>query len=464
MKVGFIVDHPKRDLPSGVMIAHALAKRGIETVLIPLYEQAVDVPLLGLDALVINYTRPANLEIVKGYHAMGLPVWVLDTEGGVLADDGANSPHRMATYVRDSGYGALLAGYFFWGPVLHSAFLESSGLHSNRLHITGCPRFDYAAPRWRDVLTFDRSCYVLVNANFPLVNSLFSRSPEEEKKALIASGWQPEYVDQIITDSRLILTNYVATVRTLAIRCPEQSFIVRPHPFENVDRYRSEFSEQANITVDGSGSVLNVIHNSVGVIHLNCGTSIEAVLLGKTPLSMEFLNTPHMASHSSLPSRVSQPVASLDELTYEVSRLGEGASEFDFSDRHARIIEPWFYLNDGCAADRIADVLLTSLHKQEKIANRPSIRTSLGSSRQRPSWGQRLQALLANIFGSYFSSRLRTLFQPVRREKRLDPGIVASSLAALARHDGVTAPNVAAARHPLTRLRLSSVLITPASK
>ena len=251
-------------------------------------------------------------------------------------------------------------------------------------------------------------------------------------------------------------------MRTLAIRCPAQSFIVRPHPFENVDRYRSEFSEQANITVDGSGSVLNVIHNSVGVIHLNCGTSIEAVLLGKTPLSMEFLNTPHMASHSSLPSRVSQPVASLDELTHEVSRLGEGASEFDFSDRHARIIEPWFYLNDGCAADRIANVLLASLQKQEKIANRPSIRTSLRSSRRRSCWGQRLQALLANIFGSYFSSRLRTLFQPVRREKRLDPGIVASKLAALAKHDGVSAPHVAAALHPLTRLRLSSVQITPA--
>ncbi len=464
MKIGFVVDHPKRDLPSGIMVAHALAKRGIETVLIPLYEQAVDVPLLGLDALVINYTRPANLELVRGYHAMGLPVWVLDTEGGVLADDGANSPDRMASYVRNSGYGALLAGYFFWGPVLHGAFVEGSGLASERLHITGCPRFDYAAPRWRDVLTFDRTRYVLVNANFPLVNSLFSRSPEGEKNALIASGWQPEYVDQIIADSRLILTRYIDTVRTLAMRCPAQSFIVRPHPFENADRYRSEFSEQANITVDGAGSVLNVIHNSIGVIHLNCGTSIEAVLLGKTPLSMEFLNTSHMASHSSLPSRVSQPVSSLDELTQEVSMLVAGAGDFDFADRHAQIIEPWFYLNDGGAADRIADVLLSSLHKPGKIANRPSIRISLDSSRQRSSWGQRLQALVANVWGSYFSSRVRTFFQPVRREKRLDPDIVSSALDALASHEGVAAPYVAAARHPLTRLRLSSVLITPASK
>jgi surface carbohydrate biosynthesis protein len=464
MRVGFIVDHPKRDLPGGIMVAHALAKRGVDTVLIPLYEQAVDVPLLGLDALVINYTRPANIELVQGYHAMGLPVWVLDTEGGVLADDGANSPDRMASYVRDSGYGALLAGYFFWGPVLHRAFVKGSGMASERLHITGCPRFDFAAPRWREVLTYDRTRYILVNANFPLVNSLFSRSPEGEKNALIASGWQPEYVDQIIADSRLILAKFIDTVRALAIRFPSQSFIVRPHPFENADLYRAEFSKQANIIVDGVGSVLNVIHNSIGVIHLNCGTSIEAVLLGKTPLSMEFLNTPHMSSHSSLPSRVSQPVSSLEELTQEVASLVAGAGVFDFADRHAQIIEPWFYLNDGCAADRIADVLLANLRKPRKIANWSSIRISLESSRRHSSWGQRLQTLAANVVGSYFSSRLRTFFQPVRREKQLDTDFISRSLASLARHEDVAAPYAGAARHPLTRLHLSSILITPASK
>lgn len=461
MKIGFIVDHPKRDLPSGVMVAHALAKRGIETVLVPLYEQAVDVPLLGLDGLIINYARPANLDLVRGYHAMRLPVWVLDTEGGVLADDGANSPDRMAAYVRDSGYLPLLAGYFFWGPVLHEAFRSSSGLGSNRLHVTGCPRFDYAAPRWRDVLTFDRNNYVLINANFPLVNSLFSRSPEDEKKALISAGWQSQYIDQIIVDSHQILANFIDTVRQLAIRLPQQSFVVRPHPFENSDRYRHEFSGQANITVDGSGSVLNVIHNSVGIIHLNCGTSIEAVLLGKTPLSMEFLNTPHMASHSSLPSRVSQPVSSLDDLGQEVQKLVAGAGDFDFSSRHAQIIEPWFYLNDGGAAERIADVLISHLHNSGKKSLRPSIRASLGSSRERSSWGQRLQAAAANAFGSRLSARVRTVFQPVRREKQLELDIVSTSLAALARHEGSPCPCVAAARHPLTGTRLASVSITP---
>lgn len=38
MKVGFVVDHPKRDLPGGVMVAYAMPQRGLDTSLIPLYD------------------------------------------------------------------------------------------------------------------------------------------------------------------------------------------------------------------------------------------------------------------------------------------------------------------------------------------------------------------------------------------------------------------------------------------
>ena len=35
-----------------------------------------------------------------------------------------------------------------------------------QLHLTGCPRFDFAAPRWRALLDGKRRGYLLVNANF----------------------------------------------------------------------------------------------------------------------------------------------------------------------------------------------------------------------------------------------------------------------------------------------------------
>ncbi len=125
MRVGLVVDHPKRDLAGSVLLAYQLARRGASVVIVPMYEQAVDVPRLGLDTLVVNYARDANLDLMRSFAQGGLSLYVLDTEGGVLADKGGNSPPAMAAYVQNSGYAKLLSGYFFWGSKLHAAFNDN---------------------------------------------------------------------------------------------------------------------------------------------------------------------------------------------------------------------------------------------------------------------------------------------------------------------------------------------------
>ena len=173
MRIGWVVDHPKRDLAGSVLAAYQLASRGASVAIVPMYEQGVDVPRLGLDTLVVNYARDANLDLMRSFAKAGLALYVLDTEGGVLAEKGGNSPPAMAAYVRNSGYADILSGYFFWGGRLHAAFNDNKTMPSGQLHLTGCPRFDFAAPRWRTLLDGERRGYLLVNANFPLVNSRF---------------------------------------------------------------------------------------------------------------------------------------------------------------------------------------------------------------------------------------------------------------------------------------------------
>lgn len=442
------------------MLAHALARRGHRASIIPLYEQAVDVPLLGLDALIVNYARPANFPLVQGYVDMGLPVFVLDTEGGVLAEDGANAPDQLASYIRQSGYADLLAGYLFWGPQLHQAFVEGCGMSASRLHVTGCPRFDYASPRWEGTLDFPRRDYILVNANFPLVNPQFARSPQEERATLIKAGWRPEYVDKMLADSRRILKGYIEAVQGLAAALPERTFLVRPHPFENNVLYREAFSSCRNVVVDGQGSVLNVIRNAACVVHLNCGTSIEATMLRRLPVSLEFLNTEHMANHSTLPSRVSLRVDSFAAALDVLRNMPSATANFDFQGNYNAQIRPWFYENDGKAAERVVDAVLATIATN----SRPpvgGIGWSLASSRRHSRPGQRLQAGLANLLGSRASSRLRAMLTASRREKTLTLATVAAQLAVLAAHEGSPAASVSAARHPWTGFALASLLVTP---
>jgi surface carbohydrate biosynthesis protein len=461
MRIGYIVDHPKRDLPGGIMFSLALAARGVETALVPLYEQALDVPLLGLDGLVVNFARPVNLELVRTYAVSGLPVWVIDTEGGVLTHNGANSPNALARYVRDSGFGDLLAGYLFWGSVLREAFIEGSGMDPGRLHLTGCPRFDYAAPRWRALLDRPRRDYVLVNANFSLVNPLFARSPDEEIRTVVASGWEEGYVRQLLVDQHQIFEGFTQTLDRLFVAMPGQHFLLRPHPFESAAFYRDRYRDRANVTVDGSGSVLNVIRNAKAVLHLNCGTAIEAVLLDTLPLSMEFLNTDFMRRHGRLPSNVSVSVHSFEFLVETISNLEKTALDFPFSQRHREFIEPWFHLNDGHAADRVAEVVVTYLGAHSAKPAGVSVGRSIQSSRPRARVGQLLQGLTANVLGSRRTAMLRSRFQTNRREKLFDLAHIREEALNGCALAGLASLKAGWAPHPWTGFALASVLISP---
>ena len=458
MRVGLVVDHPQRDLAGGVLLAYQLAQRGASVVVVPMYEQAVDVPRLGLDTLVVNYARDANLDLMRGFSKAGLALYVLDTEGGVLADKGGNSPPAMAAYIRNSGYADILSGYFFWGSRLHEAFRDGVAMPPGQLHLTGCPRFDFAAPRWRKLLDGEPRGYLLVNANFPLVNSRFTSAPGAERDTMIRAGWDAGYIDRFLADLKQVFANYLAAIARLAAARPDRTILVRPHPFESEQVYRSALASHANVVVDGTGSVLNRIRNAAAVIHLNCGTAVEAVLLGKLPVQLEYLNTPATAGHASLPARVSRAVQSFDELLSVIDDIDSETEAFDFAGIHTANIEAFFHLNDGAAAERVADILTRAGEPRRRYV---SLVSSLSGVRSKPSLGQVAKGAASLVLGSAVTEKLRSRFNRARRDKRIEPAAVAALLERIALHDKGDASRFtsARARCVATGLPLASIAI-----
>jgi surface carbohydrate biosynthesis protein len=458
VRIGLVVDHPKRDLAGTVLLAYQLASRGASVVIVPMYEQGIDVPRLGLDTLLVNYARDANLNLMRSFSKAGLALYVLDTEGGVLAETGGNSPPAMAAYVRDSGYADILAGYFFWGSRLHAAFNDSATMKPDQLHLTGCPRFDFAAPRWRALLDGERRGYLLVNANFPLVNSRFTSKPGAERDAMIRAGWDKAYIDAFLADLKQVFANYLIEIGRLAQARPDRMILVRPHPFESEHIYRAALSRHANVVVDGTGSVLDMIRNAETIIHLNCGTAIEAVLLGKLPIQLEYLNTPVTAGHASLPARVSRAVASFEDLLAVIDHIDVETQTFDFAGVHAVNIEAFFHRNDGLAAQRVADVLVGTGHPRRRFV---SLLDAVRGTRSNPSLGQVAKGTVSLFLGSAATERLRARFSPARRDKRIEPAAVASLLERIAAHDKRDPAEFQAtrARCAVTGLPLASVLV-----
>ncbi len=463
MRIGWVVDHPKRDLAGGVLAAYQLALRGASVVIVPMYEQGVDVPRLGLDALVANYARAANFDLMRSFSEAGLALYVLDTEGGVLAEKGGNSPPAMAAHIRDGGYGDILSGYFFWGDKLHQAFNDNASMQPERLHLTGCPRFDFAAPRWRALLDGERRGYLLVNANFPLVNSRFSGTSGAEREAMVRAGWDGAYVDRFLVDLKLVFTNYLAEIGRLAAARPDRSILVRPHPFESEEVYRNALGLHANVLVDGTGSVLDMIRNAAAVIHLNCGTAIEAVLLDKLPIQLEYLNTPATAGHARLPARVSRAALSFDELLAVVDDLDAETAGFDFAGVHAANIDAFFHRNDGSAAERVADILVGADRPCDPFV---SLSSALRGTRPNPSAGQIAKGAASLLLGSAVTEKLRTWSSPARRDKRIAPASVAALLERIAIHDRRDPSLFSAtrARCKVTGMPLASIAIEKRSE
>jgi surface carbohydrate biosynthesis protein len=458
VRIGLVVDHPKRDLAGAVLLAYQLASRGASVVLVPMYEQAVDVPRLGLDALVVNYARAANLDLMQSFFKAGLKLYVLDTEGGVLAEKGGNSPPAMAAHIRDSAYAGILSGYFFWGSRLYEAFNDSGSMKPNQLHLTGCPRFDFAAPHWRALLDGELRGYLLVNANFPLVNSRFAGKPGAEREAMIRAGWDAAYIDRFLADLKQVFANYLVEIDRLAEARPDRSIVVRPHPFESEEVYRAALIRRSNVVVDGTGSVLDRIQNAAAVIHLNCGTAIEAVLLGKLPIQLDYLNTPATAAHAVLPARVSRAAASFDELLDVVDHIDAETKAFDFAGVHAANIEGFFHHNDGLAADRVADILIAANNRGLPFV---SLSSAFKGTRSNPSLGQIAKGAASVLMGSAVTEKLRSYFNPARRDKRIEPAVVASLLSRIAVHDKQDPSLFAAARArcATTGLPLASIAI-----
>lgn len=456
--IGLVVDNPKRDLNGLVLVSYELAARGVSSALVPMYQQGVEVPLLGLNAVVLNYARPNNRPLIESYKRLGLSVFILDTEGGILSAAGLDSPSNWARVFRESGIASYIDGYFFWGEEVGRAFERESALPLERIHVTGCPRFDFCHEPLRQILDFPRSGYILVNTNFSGINPYFTPSESEEREVFVAAGWEPGYVDTMLGDMRKAFAGYLDAIEHLARALPHQAVLIRPHPFENSKLYDDRFVGLANVIVDGRENVHNAISRSRCVVHLNCGTAIESVMMERVPLSLEFLNSDRLRDHAPLPSRVSYHVADPADLVRAVEDIETIARSFPFREHYRRFIQTWFHLGDGAAASRIAQVLASAC-KSPPVRN---IAASFGSGFARPSPMQRLQGLAASILGPKRIASLRARHESTRRSKEFSIGEVEAILQKLA---GTSPRNRGAqaipTRHPATKALMSSIAILP---
>ena len=355
MHACLIVDNPLRDLDGLVMLAWQLAQRGATSYIVPMYEQGFDVPALQPDVVVANYVRPNNRDLLIAYRNAGMRVAILDTEGiaGKHADQFAQMVSRMDC-------ASFVDAYYVWGERQLAAFRAARVLAPGALRATGCPRYDFCAPQWATALPRpgEPAGYVLVNTNFPTVNPRFARTSAQEERTMILAGYAEDFARRFVADARIAHEAVKRAVRALARRFPDSRFVLRPHPFERLEAY-TELADAPNVAIRQEGTSLEWLSQARLLVHQNCSTAIEASMLKRPAVSLEWFNTESLRLES--PTAVSYQVHSQAELEALVAGVLTGCEPRPSPEQvkaQGAVIRDWYYANDGRAAERVADALI----------------------------------------------------------------------------------------------------------
>lgn len=392
LRVCLVIDNPLRDLEGIVLVSRHLARRGVETYLVPMYDQGTAVLGLEPDAVVVNYARATNCALLQTYAGAGIMVSVLDTEGGIV-----DSLEEYATSVARNGTVSYIDQMLMWGPLQHGAFVRFSGLRPDQLELTGCPRMDFCSDPWRGTLSKPANvptAFVLVNTNFSLVNPRFSASLGKELATTLHagfSGWDSAYIERLAKETQAAMNRFVAYVADLARSMRSLHFVVRPHPFENPDTYNRAFAGIPNIQVRLEGAVMSWIHASSAVLHLNCGSAVEAALMNKTAINLDWLNTDALVHNAPFPREISQLAESPDVVRALLERVAEGGELETPASSQAQAlsrVREWFHNGDGRAAERAADAIVGALERRRPAAHaRIRARALIGAQPHRPVHG-----------------------------------------------------------------------------
>lgn len=357
LDIALIVDNPQRDLRGLVLLAAELAARGVRTVLVPMY-LVHEVFAFSPNLVVLNYVRTHSTALVASLDGAGLNVAVLDTEGGVFS----SLDHLFKVLASDKTTCALIRGYCCWGAGVAGPLAERGTFAAERVHITGCPRFDFYAEPWRQVKETSPAIasvagpMLLVNGAFPLANPGY-QTREQEVEMLVRTfgydeaevrGWQQ-------TQDKTVRAMIAMTV-DLAREFPTVTIVYRPHPFERMETYEDPFRDIPNIQLRREGTVDAWIMRSSAVIQRNCSTAIEAGLAGVPAFLPAWIPT-----HASVPAAeaVSVHEQTFDSLVASIRRVlaGDFVPPPELQTALQETISTWFHTVDGCSHRRVADIL-----------------------------------------------------------------------------------------------------------
>jgi surface carbohydrate biosynthesis protein len=177
--------------------------------------------------------------------------------------------------------------FFAWGPYQAELLSSKNPDMTERILQVGNPRMDLLKPNFRGVFDQEAASIKQKYGKFILINTNFSHCNHSKGEdgyfqliqGKITTPEEERFTRAWLAHKQALFTAFKDVIPKLGIKYPDTKIIVRPHPGENSDTYRTLFKELENVQVVHEGGVMPWLRAAEVLVHNGCFTGIEALLI-----------------------------------------------------------------------------------------------------------------------------------------------------------------------------------------
>jgi surface carbohydrate biosynthesis protein len=375
------VENQVRELDPKLLLACVAAERGFVTFLGSRTRVDFRVARLPRSIYLSKSMTPKSAKMFRILRRLGHEVAVWDEEALVYLSPEHYYARRISPQTLP-----FVSTLFAWGQDNAEMFRMYQEYSGTPIHVVGNPRIDLLRPELRDHFEKDArrlrerfGKFVLVNTNFSMVNgfldslNLFRRAASrgaEPELGAAGKGTTREFAAGYAAHKGALFEGFKEFLPVLAEAFPECTFILRPHPSENVDTWVEAGGGRDNVQVVHEGNVIPWLLATEAVVHNGSTTAVEAFVLGVPAIS--FRPVKAAPYDFDLPNALSHESTSVEELRETLGRVLSGALGCLSEPAMPRPFEEYLVGLEGpLASDRIVEALEQSDAVRQGLARPP---------------------------------------------------------------------------------------------
>jgi surface carbohydrate biosynthesis protein len=318
-----------RELDSKLLLAHRALSRDYSVIIGRKENVFKAAERTGYGIFFYKSHGRSSFPCVKNAVKSGFAFVALDEEGLVFMDDKSYIERAIPDKLEH------LSIIFTWGQYQKNLLVKENPILNSKIIPVGNPRFDLLRSEFspiyksaRDKISKKWVNYILVNTNFSAGN--YSRNYgcsyiEHIEHMYIKENGNPlpeEKRDSLLKESRYykrLFEKYKEMLTVVSKRFPELHFILRPHPSEDHENWKSGLKDLKNVNVIFEGSSIDWMQDALAVIHTGCTTGIEAWAL-KKPVIV-YNPDPVIGIEPELPNKFGLNIKKIDDLVNVIDKI-----------------------------------------------------------------------------------------------------------------------------------------------